>query len=55
MFQCTECLASVEMMGERLEIALTFAVDSAGRVFDPAAADGTLPRWDGPSGDDAEA
>jgi hypothetical protein len=42
-FQCDECLATVQMFGEPFEVALTFAVDAEGKPFDPAAADGHLP------------
>jgi hypothetical protein len=36
-YQCGECLSAVEVLGERFESALTFAVDAQGRPFDPAA------------------
>ena len=42
-FQCDECIAVVEMEGERMELALTFAVDENGQAFDPASPDGKLP------------
>lgn len=36
-FQCDECLDSLDVGGgEKLEAAFTFAVDAAGRVFDPS-------------------
>lgn len=41
-FQCDECLRRVDFMGERMEVALTFAVDSSGRAFDPADPDADL-------------
>jgi len=42
-FQCDECLAQVEMFGEPVEVALTFAVGRDGKPFDPATPDGSLP------------
>jgi hypothetical protein len=42
-FQCDECVADVEMFGEKVETALTFAVGADGKPFDPAAPDGSLP------------
>jgi hypothetical protein len=42
-FQCDECIAHVEMFGEPVEGALTFAVDADGNPFDPATPDGSLP------------
>lgn len=41
-FQCDECLMTFELGGERMEIALTFALDAAGKPFDPADPDGQL-------------
>jgi hypothetical protein len=41
-FQCDECLKTVEMFGEPFEVALTFAVDEQGRAFDPAEEDDEL-------------
>ena len=35
-YQCDECLRTVEMFGEPVEIALTFCVDADGKPFDPA-------------------
>lgn len=45
-FQCDECLVAVEMFGEPVEVALTFAVDAEGRVFDPAAQEGSNAPWE---------
>ena len=42
-FQCDECVAEVEMFGEPVEAALTFAVDAQGQPFDPATDSGELP------------
>ncbi len=42
-FQCDECISQVEMFGEPVEAALTFAVDARGQPFDPASEDGELP------------
>jgi hypothetical protein len=42
-FQCDDCIATVEMFGESFDVALTFAVDGEGRAFDPASPDGSLP------------
>jgi hypothetical protein len=36
-FQCDECLQEVEMMGEKWEVAFTFAVRPDGSWFDPKA------------------
>jgi len=41
-YQCDACIVQVEMFGEKVEAALTFCVD-AGRAFDPASEDGSLP------------
>ena len=41
-YQCDECLMTVDFLGEPTEIALTFAVDGNGRKFDPAEPDGEL-------------
>ena len=41
-YQCDECLRTVQMFGEPVEIALTFCVDEQGRPFDPAEPDGKL-------------
>jgi len=45
-FQCDNpsCVVKVRMFGEDFDGALTFAVDPAGRPFDPASSDGSLPR-----------
>jgi hypothetical protein len=42
-FQCDECVVETEMYGEPFETALTFAVDAAGKPFDPASDTGELP------------
>jgi hypothetical protein len=42
-FQCDECLTTVDIGGAPFEIALTFALDDQGRPFDPASPDGSLP------------
>jgi DNA-directed RNA polymerase subunit RPC12/RpoP len=42
-FQCDACQVEVELFGERFRGALTFCVDPAGRPFDPATPDGSLP------------
>jgi hypothetical protein len=34
-YQCDECLKTVEMFGETIEIALTFCVGQDGNPFDP--------------------
>lgn len=34
-FQCDECLATWTFDGEEFETSLTFAVDAAGRLYDP--------------------
>jgi transcription elongation factor Elf1 len=41
-FQCDECLVNQEIMGEKMEMALTFALGPDGKVFDAAAKDGKL-------------
>jgi hypothetical protein len=41
-FQCDECLMTVDFLGEKEEVALTFAVGADGKPFDPASEDGTL-------------
>lgn len=38
-YQCDECLMTMEALGVRAEVALTFAIDQAGRMVDPAAPD----------------
>ena len=35
-YQCDECLKTVKLYGESIEVALTFAVDAQGNPFDPA-------------------
>jgi hypothetical protein len=42
-FQCDECVATVDIGGEPFVVALTFALDDRGRPFDPASPDGSLP------------
>ena len=42
-FQCDECMAPWEVEGQVFDTAFTFAVDAAGKPFDPAADDGQLP------------
>ena len=42
-YQCNECLATVDMLGADVEVALTFAVDPDGTPFDPASPDGRFP------------
>jgi hypothetical protein len=42
-FQCDECLVQTDFLGEKVEIALTFALDKDGKPFDPASPDGSLP------------
>ena len=42
-FQCDECIVQVMMEGEPFDAALTFAVDAAGKPFDPASDTGELP------------
>lgn len=39
-FQCDECLQTVDMLGEPLEVAFTFAVREDGSWFDPKAETG---------------
>lgn len=41
-FQCDECLMPVDFMGEKTEVALTFALDPEDQPFDPASEDGRL-------------
>ena len=36
-FQCDECLVTAEVMGEPMELALTFAIGADGHAFDPAS------------------
>lgn len=35
-YQCEECTAFKDIFGEPFEVALTFAVDESGNIFDPA-------------------
>jgi hypothetical protein len=35
-YQCDECLQTVEMFGEKMEVALTFCIGPDGKPFDPA-------------------
>lgn len=41
-YSCDECLMVAEIFGERMEMALTFAVGDDGQPFDPASPDGRL-------------
>jgi hypothetical protein len=41
-FQCDECLVTVDMFGEPMELPLTFCLDERGQPFDPGAEDGVL-------------
>lgn len=41
-FQCDECIVPWRVEGEEFDTALTFAVDAAGKPFDPAAPGGQL-------------
>lgn len=41
-YQCDECLVEQDFAGEKIELALTFAVTPGGQVFDPAEPDGEL-------------
>jgi len=34
-YQCEQCIRPWEFGGQTFEVALTFAVDSDGRLFDP--------------------
>lgn len=45
-FDCDECIMTVDVAGEPMELPLTFAVNSSGQPFDPADPDGRL-RLDG--------
>lgn len=38
-FQCETCTKSVEMFGEKVDVALTFLVNQDGKAIDPAEAD----------------
>ena len=46
-YQCDECLVMGEVLGVRMETALTFCIDERGRAFKPAAPD--LPLFPDPS------
>jgi hypothetical protein len=35
-YQCDECLKTVDLFGEKMQVALTFCVDDQGKPFDPA-------------------
>jgi hypothetical protein len=41
-FQCDECLMTIDIAGEPMEVALTFALDANGEPFDPADPEGKL-------------
>jgi hypothetical protein len=41
-YQCDECLVTRDVLGVRMETALTFCVDDSGRAFDPTAPDRPL-------------
>lgn len=41
-YSCDECVMTADFCGEKMELPLTFAVDAAGRKFDPADPDGEL-------------
>jgi hypothetical protein len=41
-YQCPECTRVVDFMGDRIEVALTFAVGADGVAFDPADPDADL-------------
>ncbi len=45
-FQCDECLDTVDIGGAPFEVALTFSLDKEGKPFDPASPDGSLPDAD---------
>jgi hypothetical protein len=36
-FQCDHCLVQTDLFGESIEVALTFAMNDQGQIFDPAA------------------
>jgi len=42
-FQCDDCHVWVDVLGERMRLPLTFALDGQGTPFDPASPDGRLP------------
>ena len=35
-YQCDECLTPSEVLGVKMDMALTFCIDEKGRVFNPA-------------------
>lgn len=41
-YQCPECVQSVDFAGETTELALTFMLDERGRPYDPADPDADL-------------
>lgn len=41
-FQCDECLMTVDIGGEAMEVPLTFVLDKDGRPIDPADPDNRL-------------
>lgn len=45
-YQCDRCTRQVDFFGVEEEVLLTFAVDEAGRLFDPATGD-LLPPFSG--------
>jgi uncharacterized Zn finger protein len=44
-YQCDDCTETATVFGEEMELAVTFAVDQAGRVFKPDS----LPNGPGPA------
>lgn len=42
-YQCPECIACVDFMGEKMELPLSFCIGKDGKPFDPATPDGSLP------------
>jgi hypothetical protein len=38
-YQCDECTTAGEVLGVKMETALTFCIDKNGRVFDPSELD----------------
>lgn len=43
-YQCDECLTPGEVMGVKMEVALTFCIDANGRVFNPASPEDPFPK-----------
>jgi endogenous inhibitor of DNA gyrase (YacG/DUF329 family) len=41
-FQCDECVKVVDFLGQKMELALTFALDKDGKPFDPADENGDV-------------